>query len=117
MDFTAHAIACGVDMTRRQALALNQCHGNTTAFTGTLDNVVTQYNGDFGFAEFMLSPWAPSNVRGYLFEMQQCQKLPFGPGTAQEELGRTGSGEETVLWAMYAWHPGDPRAHIKFTGA
>lgn len=31
MDFTAHAIACGVDMTRRQALPLLQCNAHRLA--------------------------------------------------------------------------------------
>ncbi len=80
----------------------------------TMRSGVDLYHGDFGEAEFMLASWMPNAKRGYLLELEQCQKLPFGPGMAEEALGKDGSGDAVVLWAMFAVLFGDPRAHIKF---
>lgn len=75
------------------------------------------YHGDFGDVEFMLSPWAPNAKRGYCFEMAQCFKHPYGPGMDREDIGKDGSGDSTVLWAMFAILFGDPRAHVKIVGS
>ncbi len=71
------------------------------------------YEGDFGSVEFHLGFFLPKSKRGYLVDFDHCELLPFGPMMEEEELGADGGGEAVVLRAMYAWHPGDPRAHIK----
>lgn len=71
------------------------------------------YEGDFGTVEFHAEIFLPSDQRGYLFDMDQCQMMPFGPGMEEEDLANDGGGSAKVLRAMQSWHPGDPRAHCK----
>jgi hypothetical protein len=71
------------------------------------------YEGDFEKVEFITDFYMPYSQRGYLLDMAHPEKLPFGPGMDEEKLGADGGGDALVLYAMFAWHPGDPRAHGK----
>lgn len=79
----------------------------------TVMSGVDIFEGDFGTVEFMLDFWVPSTKRGYILDMAHPQRHAFGPGMEEEELGKDGGGDSKVIRAMYAIHPGDPRAHIK----
>jgi hypothetical protein len=79
----------------------------------TIMQGVDIFEGDFGTVEFIADFFMPAAGRGYIFDMEQAEMLPYGPGVAEEPLGADGGGDALVLHAMFTWHPGDPRAHIK----
>lgn len=86
---------------------------NATDSEKTVCQGVDFYEGDFGTVEFHSEIFLPSDQRGYLFDMDHCEMLPFGTGMEEEDLANDGGGSAKVLRAMHAWHPGDPRAHCK----
>lgn len=81
--------------------------------TNMVKRGVDFFDTDWGYAEFHADVFLPSDQRGYLFDMGHLEMLPYGPGVEEETLGADGGGEAKVLRAMFLWHLGDPRAHLK----
>ncbi len=81
--------------------------------TTTVKRGVDFFDTDWGYAEFHPDIFLPSDQRGYLFDLKHLAMHPYGPGVEEEDLGKDGGGEAKVLRAMFLWHLGDPRAHVK----
>ena len=70
------------------------------------------FETDWGTAEFHPSILMPTDQRAYLLDLEHCEMMPYGPGVEEEDLAKDGGGDAKVLRAMFAFHMGDPRAHI-----
>jgi hypothetical protein len=73
---------------------------------------VDEITGDFGSIEVVLSPFAPTNYRGYGLDMDQIELRPL-MYCDHTELPYQGGGRSGLIDSILGYEYGDPRAHIK----